>query len=209
MAELMLVNPKKRRRGRPKVAKAKAKRRRRTGVRRSGKRLSLRRHSGWISNPKRRRSRKFRRNPIGGFNIKSFANNTLMPAAIGGIGAVGLDVILAMLPLPAAVKTGPMKPIAKIAGAVGIGMIASMVAGRKFGEQVTAGAVTVTLYEIIKELVQKAMPTLPLTLKEYDDDLSYIQSGQVLQDNGVSAYISDDTISEYDTNYDEMSAYVS
>lgn len=210
MAELMLVNPKKRRRGRPKVAKAK-RRRTRTHARRSGKKLSLRRHSGWISNPKRRSKRRsFRRNPIGGFNIKSFANNTLTPSAIGGIGAVGLDVILAMLPLPVAFKTGPMKPVAKIAGAVGIGMIAGMVAGRKFGEQVTAGAVTVTLYEMIKGFVQKTMPTVPLSYYDDNDPLSYVQSGEVLQNgDGVSAYISDDTISDYDSSYDEMSAYVS
>jgi hypothetical protein len=42
--------------------------------------------------------------------------------------------------------------------------------------------------------------------------MSYIQAGQVM-DNGVSAYISDDTISSYDddmsSSYDNMSAYVS
>lgn len=207
MAEFMLVNPRKRRPGRPKKAKAKRRARRA----KSGKRIVMRRHSGWISNPKRRTRRKFRRNPIGGFNIKSFSNNTLMPAAIGGIGAVGLDVILAMLPIPAAIKTGPFKPIVKIAGAVGIGMLAGMIAGRKFGENVTAGAVTVTLYDIIKGFVQKTMPNLPLS--EYGDDgMSYVQAGQVM-DNGVSAYISDDTISSYDddmsSSYDNMSAYVS
>lgn len=219
MTELLLVNPIQKGKTMAKKHRSPAQKAatRRMLSARWGKKISRRARVNPIVKAKKRGRRKsyktaFKRRyrrATRGFNVKSFANNTLMPAAIGGIGAVGLDVILAMLPLPAAVKTGPMKPIAKIAGAVGLGMIAGMVAGRKFGEQVTAGAVTVTLYEMIKGFVQKTMPTVPLSYYGDDDPLSYVQSGEVLQDNGVSAYISDDTISEYDTNYDEMSAYVS
>jgi hypothetical protein len=48
-----------------------------------------------------------------------------------------------MLPLPVAMKTGPMAPVVKIAGALGLGALAGMVTNRRMANQVAAGAVTV------------------------------------------------------------------
>lgn len=93
------------------------------------------------------RTLRYRRpNPMGGF-----ITNTLIPSAVGGAGALALDIALAALPLPEAMKTGPMAPLVKVAGAVGLGMLASQFLGRKTGEQVAAGALTVTIYNVARK----------------------------------------------------------
>lgn len=92
-----------------------------------------------------------RPNPIGGF-----VKDTLMPSVVGGAGALALDVAVGMLPLPPALKSGPMAPLVKAAGAVGLGMIASKALGRRTGEQVAAGALTVTVYNVARMMLVKA-----------------------------------------------------
>lgn len=92
-----------------------------------------------------------RPNPIGGF-----VKDTLMPSVVGGAGALALDVAVGLLPLPPALKTGPMAPLVKAAGAVGIGMLAGQFLGRRTGEQVAAGALTVTVYNVARMMLVKA-----------------------------------------------------
>lgn len=114
------------------------------------RRRSRRRAGGWkITSPKAAsragRALRYRRpNPI------AFLTNTLVPSAVGGAGALALDVVIGVLPLPDNLKTGPMAPLVKIAGAVGLGMLAGKVVGRRVGEQVAAGAITVQLYNFAK-----------------------------------------------------------
>jgi hypothetical protein len=137
--------PKKRRRAAARPAAAAPKRR-----------ASRRRSGGWkITSPKAAsragRALRYRRpNPI------DFLSNTLMPSAIGGAGALALDVVLGVLPLPENLKTGPMAPLVKIAGAVGLGMLASKMVNRRVGEQVAAGGITVQLYNLAKGVLIKA-----------------------------------------------------
>lgn len=100
-----------------------------------------------------RKLRYRRRNPIGG--VGAFMSDTLLPSAIGGGGALALDVLLGVLPLPPAMKTGPMAPVVKVAGAVGLGMLAGMVTSRKTANQIAAGAITVTLYGLAKSMLVK------------------------------------------------------
>ncbi len=170
MAELLLVNPRRRRRAAPKrrttrrrttrAAAAPAPRRRRRTSRVRAAAGSVRRRV------RRTRSRINRR---GGF-----VRGTMMPAAVGGMGALGVDILLGFLPLPAAIQTGAMRPVVRIAAAIGLGMIASKVANRKLGEQVTAGALTVVLYDTIKGGVRSVMPELP-GLSGYPS-LSYVNA---------------------------------
>jgi len=132
----------------PARAAAPAKRRR-TSARRG--------RGGWpiTSTPtasKAGRALRYRRpNPIGGF-----VRDTLMPSVVGGAGALALDVAVAMLPLPPAMKTGPMAPLVKAAGAVGIGMLAGQFMGRRVGEQVAAGGLTVTMYNLARGVLSRA-----------------------------------------------------
>lgn len=121
-----------------------------------------------------------RPNPIGGF-----VSNTLMPSLVGGAGALALDVAMAVVPLPAQMKTGPMAPLVKAAGAVGLGMIAGKVMGRRVGEQVAAGGLTVTAYNVARQLLVQAtggkIPGLSEYVSEYVDfqppQLGYESSG--------------------------------
>ena len=166
MAHLMLVNPK-RRKARRKTARkaASANPRRRRRSRRSRKRaIGYAVGSGRIRrrklNPRRRMRRRARRNPK--FSIRSISRDAIMPAAIGGAGALALDVAFGALPIPSQFKTGIMGNVAKIVGALIVGKIAGKAFGSKIGDAVTVGAVTIQAYNAIKGQVQKAMPNLAL-----------------------------------------------
>ena len=198
MAEqLLLVNPSKRkRRTKRKTAKRKTAARRRPAARKT---------------PRRRVSRKSitrrrRRNPAK-FNIGNFVQGTFMPSATGAVGALGLDVLLGVLPLPIAMQTGPMRPVVKLVGAVLLGLAANMVVSRKTAEQFTAGALTVVLYDVAKGFVQDTFPQIPLdglagvNMAEYPE-LGYAdplddgsELGAYVEDDGLEgmgAYVEDD-----------------
>lgn len=93
-----------------------------------------------------------RRNPTG---IMSDVMNMLVPSAIGGAGALGLDVLMGVLPLPDTIKTGPMRPVVRIAGAIGLGMLAGHLGSKQMGKQVATGALTVVMYDTLKGLLSK------------------------------------------------------
>lgn len=167
-----LVALNKARRGGKSVSRAKPKRR----VARSPAKAARRRparSSAVVATRAGRVLRYRRKNPSsrkkGGFD--SFISDTLMPSAIGGGGALMLDVALAMLPLPATLKTGAMQPLVKVAGAVGLGFVASKLMNRKMAEQVAAGALTVTIYNVAKAMLVKATGGKIPGLAAYPDDV--------------------------------------
>lgn len=195
MAELMLINPRKRRRkhkARSRARKVRARRhyRRKTAIVAAPRR---RRRKHYMSNPIRHK--RYRRNPIGGFRPMGFVKDTLMPSAIGAAGALGLDMLLGFVPLPDMLKTPTMRPIVRIVGAVGIGMLAGMVTNKRMGEQVGAGALTVVLYDTLKGFVQTSFPTLSLGDIENYPSMEYLSPAPQVEDMG--AYVSSDNMGEY------------
>jgi len=155
----------KRRKHHPRAAATtthKRRRRRHTAVAATTHKRRRRRSSAKVASSAGRKLRQYRRNPDK-FSLKGFFKQSLMPSAIGAGGALGLDLVLGYLPIPDTMKTGAMRPIVRIAGAVGIGMLAGMIAGKRTGEQVGAGALTVVLYDTLKGYAKTAMPTLPLS----------------------------------------------
>lgn len=144
------------------------------------------------------RRRRYRSNPMRLGNVGSFTKHTLMPSVVGAAGALGVDVILGFLPIPVQFKTGPMRAIVKIAGAVGVGMLAGNFMKRETAHQIAAGAITVTLYDVMKGYLQQAMPTLPLSEADamYEDypNLSYAGAGQTV--DGMGTYV-DDSVGMY------------
>lgn len=144
-------------RSRPAATAPKRRARRRAAARPAApaRRRASRRRGGWKITPAKTASRagralRYRRpNPI------DFLSNTLMPSVIGGAGALALDVAIGVLPLPPALKSGPMSPLVKVAGAVGLGMIASKMVNRRVGEQIAAGAITVQVYNFAKAMLIK------------------------------------------------------
>lgn len=200
--QLMLVNPKrKRRRMTAKQAKYFGKRRRRRTTAVSAARNPTRRRRS------RRRSRvtvRARRNPtaatirrarrsgrarsrsmLAGLVPGNLIKGTLMPAAIGGGGALLVDLAWGFAPIPAQIKTGPLAPIAKIAGAIVVGAVAGKVLGKDVGQKVTAGYITVLAYNFAKSTVQKFAPALPLG----DYDMGYISPAVTMNDPSIGAYI--------------------
>jgi hypothetical protein len=179
--QMLVVNPK--RRKRRKGAK-RGKKRRMTALQRQyfgggrktsgGKKRRKRRTAALATSPApvrrsrrrritgRRRSRSSggRRMPRLSFNPKSFISDTLMPAAIGAGGALALDAALTFAApyIPASLNTGIARTGVKIAGAIAIGMAASMIGGKRLGEQVMAGAIIVTAYGFLKPFAAGVIP---------------------------------------------------
>ena len=148
MAELMLVNPRKRRRKttrkRRAVAKAPVRRRRRRAA----------------PAPVRRR----RRNPAARTNIM----DQVIDASVGAGGALAVDVAMANLPIPAQLTATPtMRAATQGAVSLGIGMlVANFGRKRKLGRQLAQGGLTVALHGMGKGMIG---PTLGLS--GYGNDL--------------------------------------
>jgi hypothetical protein len=201
--------PARRKRRAPAASAAPTRRRRRsaTGTRRKARRPFS---SAAAASKAGRTLRYRRRNPIGSF--ADIMDSKIMPAAYGAGGALLLDVALGLLPLPATLKVGPMAPVVKVAGAIGLGMAVGKVAGKRTGDRVAVGALTVTLYNIGKGFLRGRIPGLsdgeymgeyigatPMllpdgTIGEYigddmsGDDLGYIESGMQVGGDEMSGF---------------------
>jgi hypothetical protein len=170
------------------------------------RRVSKSRRRAWkISSPRAAsragRTLRYRRpNPIG------FLSNTLMPAAVGGAGALAIDVAMGVLPLPATLKTGPFAPLVKVAGAVGLGMLAGKMVNRRVGEQLAVGALTVQFYNFAKAQLVKfgggKIPGLSMYPDGYMGEYVSGQQGMIgYVDSGmqVGEYVSDDSMAGYES----------
>jgi hypothetical protein len=162
MAELLLVNPHRRR----KAKRARRKRRAKSPAhalivaRKSNpRRRSVRGRARLV----RRRAKRAHRAGIAGIKA-SFVPN-LKAGAIGAAGALGLDVLMgaltSKLSLPPTLQSGWGKYALKIAGAVGVGVLGSYVL-RGRGAALSQGALTVVLHDIAREQLTQAFPSLPL-----------------------------------------------
>lgn len=182
--------PKRRRARRTTVHSAPARRVRRRGHRISSKRAAS--HAGRVL--------RYRRpNPI------DFMLNTLTPSLVGGAGALGLDVVMGVLPIPDTLKNGPMAPLVKVAGAIGLGMIASKVVNRRVGEQVAAGAITVQVYNFAKAMLIKVGGGKIPGLSMYPDGYlgEYVSGNEMpalgYRDSGMNVGEYDNSMSGYES----------
>jgi hypothetical protein len=146
---------------------------------------------------KKKHKAKYKSNPRGFLPRASDITGALVPAAIGGAGALGLDIALGSLTmLPPEWKTGNRRLLLHAALALGIGFAARSFLPAKWKRMVdhaTAGALTVTAYDATKTWVTQQFPNL--TLAMYDGDLSAYERVNwnalpALQGrNGMSAYV--------------------
>lgn len=168
--EMMLVNPRRRRKGRAKSRRRSSKRRRRMSAKQAaffggGRR---KRRSNPIRSSRRRKrrgSRARRRNPSGRrFGLPSVGgiSSQLMGALPGAVGALGLDILLGFVPIPASWKAGPLGYVTKILGALALGMGAKMVVSQHTAAQMTNGALTVMFHGIMRDFVATNVPGVPL-----------------------------------------------
>lgn len=107
------------------------------------------------------RKRRYKRNPIGGTSFKGLGK-MLMPAMGVGAGAVGSEIVMGYLPIPANFKQGVLRHITKGAVGVGAGLLLSKVLKQKtLGFYVAAGAVVIATHDAIKEFIAARLPMIP------------------------------------------------
>ena len=116
---------------------------------------------------------KYRRNPLPS-RAKGIVAENIKPAAIGAAGALALDVIVAKLPIPAALKTGPANYAARAVGAIALGMLAEKVGKLKHDTAVSLarGGLTVVLHDAGKAVMRAQFPSLALAA--YEEELTDI-----------------------------------
>jgi hypothetical protein len=176
-AQIALVNPHRR----PKMAKGRTAAQRAATrklvalnrARRGGrpKVKARRRPAARVANPfhvtHRKRARKsnpwrgrwhYRRNPAG---MPQGLVGDIIGVSLGGAGALGVDILIGMSGI-AAIQTGIMRSVAKIAGISLVGFGLGMAKQKKLGEAVIAGGIAVTLYDLIKGFVVQSWPSVPL-----------------------------------------------
>jgi len=205
MPALFVVNPSKRpsQRGGTKKGKSPMRRRRRTRARRATRQVAVfranpirrrrRRHAAASHHTARRSVRRYRRNPIvrtmrrrrrgaalagGALNL----GKMLVPAIGIGAGAVGSELIMGYLPLPAQLKQGAMRHITKGAVGIGAGMIlAKGLKQRRLGNAFALGAVVIAAHDWIKEILVARMPALKFgAYVPTMPGLGYTSPGQVM-----------------------------
>lgn len=155
MAQLMLINPakrpSKRRKASPAQLRALAKARRaRAGL--SSNPAPRRRRRTSLRAVARSTRRRARHNPIGMGGIMG----SLMGAVQGAGGALAVNAVFNLLPLPVTLKTGMAATATKMALAVGVGMLAKPMLGRTAGK-LAEGAMTVAAFEAIQGMLPVSM----------------------------------------------------
>lgn len=197
MAELFMLNPRKRRR-----RKARSNPRRRMSAKQrmyfGGGRNPRRRHrrkarrnpvAPIVANPRRHRRRRHRSNPshrryrrnpqlrLTGRGIM----NQVTDATIGAAGATVVDVVMGYVNpnLPATLMTSNVYPIVKGAVAIGLGALGGMMGGQvgRFAAKGAEGSLICTLHDVFRSF-------MPATLA-----LGYINSGYVAPRGPMGAYV--------------------
>lgn len=216
MEELLLINPRRRGRrrqslrGRPRDAMGRLLpvRRRRSNPANPSPRRRQRRSNPieelalFNPAPRKRKSaaaapaprRRYKRRLIGRGKraARGFMGSTLMPAAMGAAGALGLDILMGFLPIPAVLTTAPAKYLVKGAGAVGLGIAAGYIVAPATAHQLTVGALTVVIHEALKNTLASAMPSLQLGML---GEFGYVSPGMI--PSGMQAYLEPPTMGMY------------
>ena len=203
MSEILLVNPRRRKRRTTKRRVKRRKTRARNPVRRRRRKTTVRRRR--------------RRNPAARLTMRSIQGD-VMEAFQGATGALALDITLGYLPLPANLKVGFVGTGVKALLAIGLGVVGQ---NMKLVRPATAkafanGALTVVLHDELKKQFANFMPNIPMG--EYLDanDLGYYGSGynpsgmylpnlvdddMGFDDSGMSEYLgTDNYMDEFDLN---------
>jgi len=115
--------------------------------------------------------------------LRSIMNQQIIPAAIGGTGAIGLDFLYGQVKgfLPLQLQTDPWQNFAKAGVAILGGMVAGMVVRPATAHQLTQGALTVVMRDAIMGFIP-AETKANLGLGEYMEpgmQMGYYSPGYV------------------------------
>lgn len=161
MSEMLLINPRKRRRKskRKSGGLARVARRASVGIRR-----------------RKRKAVRYRRNPIRVKGIAGLFTSSLVDGAIGAGGALAGQIVTSYLPLPDTLKTGVVGSLAKAGIGLAVGALLGNVIGKANGAKMAQGAVTVAMFELAKSTFGDKLPGL----SAYDDLGAYDTLGEGL-----------------------------
>lgn len=184
---IFVANPRRRR------ARARRRAPRRTIFARNPARRRRRRYTRNVAarvyrrNPTRRarsrgRTRRYRRNPIGGISVGRLSN--LMLPAIGiGVGALAVEVIVQYMPIPIEWKAGPMRYVVTAATGVAIGLvIAKVFKQKRLGYFFAAGGVAISAHNFAKAWLNQQAPAIR--------GLGFTNPGSVARMGGMGRYYS-------------------
>jgi len=124
---------------------------------------------------------------------------------VGAAGALGLDLMLGQVlaKLPASLQSGWGKVAVKLAGALAVGVLGGYVM-RGRGRELTVGAMTVTLHDVLKEQFVAAFPSVPLgEYLTFAPVVGYGGGTALPGTTGMGEYMSDYVTSESGTPYDD------
>jgi hypothetical protein len=180
MAELLLLNPRRRRKARKARSHRRVKRRRHVAraapVRRRRRRSVMRvrrnprrrRHYARVHRVHRNPRRRYRRNPSFG-SLTSGILPTFKAGAVGAVGGLLNNILYGYLGptqfniLPSVVTGSPaIVALYQALQAIGLGVVAKKVAPA-YARDLAVGAMTVAIYGFAKTQLAAAMPSLPLS----------------------------------------------
>lgn len=105
------------------------------------------------------RKRRYKRNPSG--RMFAGVGNLVVPAMGVGAGAVGSEIIMGYLPIPATWKSGILRHITKGGVGVAAGLaISKLLKQKKLGFYVAAGAIVIATHDAIKEFIANRLPMI-------------------------------------------------
>lgn len=155
--QLLLINPRRRRRHKAvRRRRIRNVRRRRHVARRRRHHASRRVRRTVMVNPRRGIRRRRRRNP---FSTHALTQDLLMPAALGAVGGIGLGMIwnAVSASLPAQLTNNTFVGAAtQGAAAVGLGWAAGKALGKQKGDAVAVGALVVIGYNLLESKIGRA-----------------------------------------------------
>lgn len=140
--------------------------------------------SSYRRNPIRRR---YRRNPIGGKGDLRLTS-LILPAVGIGAGALGAEIVMGYLPIPANFKTGVTRHLTK--GVVGLagGWALAKFVNRQLGELFAMGALTIAAHDAMRQMYTSVMPNAQLGGQGlYMRRMGYSNPGRQVRMNGAAS----------------------
>lgn len=203
MSEVLLINPRSRRRKTTRRKTASRKRRAPARRRRSNPSRAVapvrRRRTRSVA---RRVTRRRRRNPSPRGII-----GQMRPAVTGAVGAIATDLAYRFLPTPGplAMLKGNLAPITRIGVAFGAAWVAKMFAGRKTANEMLNGALTVIAYGLANEHLLSRLPIVGVG--EYISGIGYQDSAQTFMPGATALPDSGGDWTDYESA--SMGEYIS
>jgi hypothetical protein len=106
-----------------------------------------------------------------------------MPAASIGLGAIGSELAMGYLPLPANLKTGIMRHVTKGAISLAAGAALAQFVNRRVGEAFALGGLTIAFHDAFKDAILQFMPTA------HFGGMGYYSPGATVPMHRMGAYL--------------------